>query len=87
MEGEGLVGRGSGGEDWRGEAHIHGWSFSFVGMGGSLRLWAVVFVQGRLSLFGGVRLCSWAVRLRLWATAGCGGGEPLVGGGESSGLA
>ena len=47
--------------------HVRGWSFSFVGMGGSLR--------------------SWAVRLRSWAMAGCGGGEPLVGGGESSGLA
>ena len=67
--------------------HVRGRSFSFVGMGGSLRSWAVVFVRGRSSLFGGVRLCSWAVHLHSWATAGCGGGELLVGGGESSGLA
>ena len=40
--------------------------FSFVGVGGSLCWWAVVFIHGQ------------------WQ---CGGGEPLVGGGESSGLA
>ena len=40
--------------------------FSFVGMGGSLCWWAVVFVRGQQQ---------------------CSGGEPLVGGGESSGLA
>ena len=61
--------------------------FTFVG--GRFRSWAwvVAFIRGRSSLFGGVRLRSWAVRLRSWATAGCGGGEPLIGGGESSGLA
>ena len=46
--------------------YIRGWSFSFVGVGGSLCWWAVVFIRGQ------------------WE---CGGGEPLVGGGESSGLA
>ena len=46
--------------------YIRGWSFSFVGMGGSLCWWAVVFIRGQ------------------WE---CGGGELLVGGGESSGLA
>ena len=38
--------------------HVHGWSFPFVGVGGSLRLWAM---------------------------ARCGGGEPLVGGGDPRG--
>ena len=46
--------------------YVRGWSFSFVGMGGSLCWWAVVFVHGQRQ---------------------CGVGEPLVGGGESSGLA
>ena len=46
--------------------YIRGWSFLFVGVGGSLCWGAVVFVRGQ------------------WQ---CGGGEPLVGGGESSGLA
>ena len=45
--------------------YVRGWSFSFVGVGGSLFWWAVVFVRGQRQ---------------------CGGGEPLVGGGESSGL-
>ena len=53
--------------------HICGQSFSFVGVGSSLHSWAV-------SSFG-------VVHLRSWAMAQCGGGEPLVGGGESSGLA
>ena len=47
----------------------------------------VAFVRGQLSSFGGIHLHSWVVHLHSWATAGCGGGEPLVGGGESSGLA
>ena len=46
--------------------YIRGWSFSFVGVGGSLCWWAVIFVCGQQQ---------------------CGGGEPLVGGGESLGLA
>ena len=46
--------------------YVRGWSFSFVGMGGSLCWGAVIFVRGQRQ---------------------CGGGEPLVGGGESSGLA
>ena len=80
--------------------HICGRSFSFVGVGGSLRSWAVVFIWGQLSSFGGSCLRLGAVvfirgqsssfggiHLHSWAMAGCGGGEPLVGGGESSGLA
>ena len=53
----------------------------FMFVGGHFRSWAwvVAFVQGQSSSFGGICLLS-------WATAGCGGGEPLVGGGESSGL-
>ena len=50
-------------------------------------LWAVVFICGWSSSFGGIHLRSWAVCLRSYAMAGCGGGEPLVGGGESLGLA
>ena len=46
--------------------YIRGQSFTFVGMGGSLCWWAVIFVHGQRQ---------------------CGGAEPLVGGGESSGLA
>ena len=54
----------------------------FTFMGSRFRSWAwvVAFVRGQSSSFGGVHLHS-------WATAGCGGGELLVGGGESSGLA
>ena len=46
--------------------YVHGWLFLFMGVGGSLCWWAVIFVHGQRQ---------------------CGGGEPLVGGGESSGLA
>ena len=134
--GRAMEGRGSGVEDWRGEAHLGSllpvspchcpcplvvscvhtsWPVSArrclclrvvahvhvllpvstrVACGPRVvphirsRLWAVVFVcgHGRLSSFGGVCLRSWAVHLHSWATAGCGHGEPLVGGGESSGL-
>ena len=52
--------------------------FTFVGSRFRLWAWVVAFVCGRSSSFGGVRLCSWAVCLHSWATAGCGGGEPLV---------
>ena len=61
--------------------------FMFVGGRFHSWAWVVSFIRGRSSSFGGVRLRSWAVHLHSWATAGCGGGEPLVGGGESSGLA
>ena len=61
--------------------------FTFVGSHFRLWAWVVAFVCGRSSSFRGVHLRSWAVCLHSWATAGCGGGEPLVGGGESSGLA
>ena len=56
--------------------------------GRSFRSWAwvVVFVCGRCLRSGVVHLCSWAVCVPSWATAQCGGREPLVGGGESSGL-
>ena len=47
-------------------AFVGGRLFSFMGVGGSLCWWAVIFVCGQ------------------WQ---CGGGEPLVGGGESLGLA
>ena len=61
--------------------------FMFVGGHFCLWAWVVAFIHGQSSSFGGVRDRSWAVCLHSWATAGCGGGEPLVGGGESSGLA
>ena len=52
-----------------------------MGVGGHHCLWLSSF-GGSLSLFirGQSCFCS-------WATAQCGGGGPLVGGGESSGLA
>ena len=125
-----MEGRGSGLEDWRGEAHLGSslpvsacccpcplvisrvhmsWPVSahhcpcpriiahvclsfpvsarhslcpFTFVGGRFHSWAwvVAFVRGRSSSFRGV--C-----LRLWSMVGCGGGELLVGGGESSGLA
>ena len=68
-------------------AHHSPHPFTFVGSRFHSWAWVVAFVRGWSSSFGGVHLRSWAVRLRSWAMAGCGGGEPLVGGGESSGLA
>ena len=56
--------------------HICGQSFSFVGMGGSLRLWAVVFVWGRPSLFMG-GLSSFVGNGRVWWWGAVGGGESL----------
>ena len=53
--------------------------FTFVGGRFRSWVWVVAFVCGRCLCSGAVRLCS-------WATARCGGREPLVGGGESSGL-
>ena len=61
--------------------------FMFVGGHFCSWAWVVAFIHGQSSSFGGIRDRSWAVCLHSWATAGCGGGEPLVGGGESSGLA
>ena len=61
--------------------------FMFVGGHFCLWAWVVAFIHGQSSSFGGIRDRSWAVCLHSWATAGCGGGEPLVGGGETSGLA
>ena len=62
----------------------------FTFMGGCFHLWAwvVAFAHGQSSSFGGSPSSFVGGLFRSWATARCGGGgEPLVGGGESSGLA
>ena len=62
--------------------------FTFVGDRFHLWVWVVAFARGQSSSFGGGPSSFVGGPFRSWAMARCcGGGEPLVGGGESSGLA
>ena len=46
--------------------HVHGQSFSFMSMGGSLHSWTVVFIQGHLSLFMGKGRVWWWGAVGWW---------------------